>query len=466
MNDDMALVQDYVRGNSEQAFGTLVGRYVNLVYSTALRQTRDPHLAEEITQAVFIILARKAGSLGLNTILASWLHRAAVFVAADAVKAQRRREQREQEAYMQSPSNEPKNDVWIQIAPLLDAAIAALSERDRRAIMLRYFQDKRLHEIGLVLGISEEAAKMRVNRALEKLRQFFLKRGVTSTTEGIAGAISANSIQAAPVTLAKTATAVALSKGAAASASTLTLTKGALKIMTWSKIQVAVTGAVVVGAAAYSVAQHQAAGGLRLENQSLQQQIEGMKSNEDSLSNQLADAGNAKKLSTDEFNELLRLRGEVGLLRQQTNQLGHLREQNQQLQSQAVLNAEQIAFQSHQTDIVKMTEQLTLAERIYAYNHNDQYPTNLDQMFAEGELTTTNFNGGVTTGDLEFMNSGLLNLHWPEVISFRERTARQSPDGGWVRVYGFADGSVRVISSPDDNYDAFEQQHAPSPQNQ
>jgi len=245
MNDDMKLVRDYAIHQSELAFTTLVSRYINLVYSTALRQVRDPHLAEEITQVVFIILARKAGSLDADTILPSWLHRTAGFAAADTLKAGWRRMQREQEAHMQSMSDQPENEMWVQIAPLLDQAIASLNEKDRHAVVLRFFQDKSLNEVGAALGASEEAAKKRVNRALEKLRKFFSKRGVDSTTEIIAGAISANSVQAAPAVLAKTVTAVAI-KGAAASASTLTLIKGALKIMAWTKAKTA----VVVGVAA------------------------------------------------------------------------------------------------------------------------------------------------------------------------------------------------------------------------
>jgi RNA polymerase sigma factor (sigma-70 family) len=247
--DDMALVRDYAARQSEPAFETLVTRYVNLVYSAALRQVRDPHLAEEVTQAVFIILARKAGSLGPKTILPSWLHRTACFTAGDALKIQLRRARREQEAHMQSLLNEPQSaadEAWPQIAPLLDAAIAGLNEKERHAIVLRFFENKSLLEVGQALGANEDAARMRVNRALNKLRKFFLKRGVVSTTTIIAGVISANSVQAAPVALAKSATAVAVAKGAAASGSTLTLIKGALKIMAWTKVKTAIVVGVGV----------------------------------------------------------------------------------------------------------------------------------------------------------------------------------------------------------------------------
>jgi RNA polymerase sigma factor (sigma-70 family) len=226
-NDDMELVRDYVARQSEAAFETLVNRYVNLVYSAAERRARDPHLAEEVTQAVFVILARKAATLGPDTILPSWLHRTAGFAAADALKIQRRRELREQEAYMRSLLTESEDEVWLQIAPLLDPAMDSLDEKDRDAIMLRFFQNKSLNEVGAAIGASEEAAKKRVSRALEKLRKYFTRRGVFPTAAIIGGAISANSVQAAPAMLAKTTTAVALAKGATASLSTAAIIKGA-----------------------------------------------------------------------------------------------------------------------------------------------------------------------------------------------------------------------------------------------
>ncbi len=251
MNDDLTLLREYARGNSEEAFAALVSRHVNLVYSVALRQVRDPHLAEEITQAVFIILARKAGSLGPKTILSGWLCRTARYASANALTIQRRRQRREQEAFMQNILNEPASDeTWQQIAPLLDGAMEKLGQKDHDALVLRFFEGRNFKEVGAALGASEDAAKMRVNRALEKLRQFFTKRGVSSTTAIIAGTISTNSVQVAPVVLAKSVIAVAVAKGATASGSTLTLVKGVLKIMAWTKAKMAVvTGACVLVAA-------------------------------------------------------------------------------------------------------------------------------------------------------------------------------------------------------------------------
>ena len=136
MNDDLALLREYAHRDSEEAFAALVSRYVNLVYSVALRQVRDPQLAEEITQAVFIILARKAGSLANKTILSGWLCRTARYASANALTIQRRRQHREREAQMQTILNEPTTDeTWMQITPLLDAAMEKLARKDHDALV-------------------------------------------------------------------------------------------------------------------------------------------------------------------------------------------------------------------------------------------------------------------------------------------------------------------------------------------
>jgi len=247
--DDIELLRQYAEEQSEAAFATLVKRHLNLVYSAARRSVDNVEQAEEITQAVFIILARKARRLRHGIILSGWLYQTARLTAANFRRAETRRAWRETEAHRQSLMNESEPDPWPQIAPLLEQAVGGLKEADRNAIVLRFFEKKSLNEVGQALGTSEDAAKVRVYRALEKLRKFFTKRGVTLSATGLAGAISAHSLQSAPIELATTIAVTAV-KGSAVAVPTLTLVKGTLKIMAWTKVKIAIgigAGVLLVG---------------------------------------------------------------------------------------------------------------------------------------------------------------------------------------------------------------------------
>jgi RNA polymerase sigma factor (sigma-70 family) len=244
-DQDMELVRQYARDKSEEAFATLVSRYVDLVYSVALRQVRDPHLAEEVTQSVFVILARKASSLGSQTILSGWLCRTARFTSSKAITMRQRRLNREQEAYRETSLYQDESaEAWGKIECHLEGAMAGLAQKDHDALVLRYLQGRSFKEVSNALGTTEAGAKMRVNRALEKLRGFFSHRGITLSAVVIAGAISTHSLQAAPVGLA--AASMAALGGTTLTSSTLILIEKTIKYMAWTKIKTA----VVVGAVA------------------------------------------------------------------------------------------------------------------------------------------------------------------------------------------------------------------------
>jgi uncharacterized protein (TIGR03435 family) len=272
--DDMDLVRQFARSGSEEAFAALVSRHVNLVYSVALRQLCNSNDAEEVTQAVFIILARKAADLREGTILSGWLYQAARLTSANFQRASLRRRHREQEAFMQFAENSDPDIAWQRLSPLLEEAMARLGQKERDAVVLRYFENRTVREVAGALGLEEAAAQKRVNRATEKLRAFFVRRGVQVSTVTLLACLGTHAVQAAPADLAVRLAVAGALKGAVSGGSTLTLIKTTSKLMAWTKAKitvVTVVGILLAGGTA-TVVVHQVNLHREIENQSADEQ--------------------------------------------------------------------------------------------------------------------------------------------------------------------------------------------------
>jgi RNA polymerase sigma factor (sigma-70 family) len=201
--EDMQLLETYARTGSEAAFSTLVNRHIDWVYSICLRGVRDRHLAEDVTQAVFLLLSQKAAAMNPETILRGWLFKTARFAVSDALKKRSRARKHHERVAMMTPDpvQGEEEQAWEGVAPVLEEAVSMLNDNDRHAVLLRFYEGKSLAEVGQKLGISEEAAKKRVARAVEKLRAFMGREGLSITALLLIGLLMTNAAQAAPAHL-------------------------------------------------------------------------------------------------------------------------------------------------------------------------------------------------------------------------------------------------------------------------
>lgn len=310
---DLELLARYARHRAEDAFVELVRRHLDLVHSAALRQVRSPQLAEEVAQSSFLKLAQHARQLAPDTILSAWLYQVTRREAIDVVRREARRQLREQIATEMNAMNATAAD-WTHIEPLLDEAMHALDETDRAAVLLRYFENKSLREVGQALGASENAAQKRLTRAVEHLREFFAKRGVGVGASGLVVVISANAVQAAPVGLSVSISSAAVFAGASLAATVTVATQTTMNWINAKSVAAILAAALGAGTATYLV-QERKATQLLAENQDLvARQASAANERDAVLATAQSMNDELERLRKGQV-ELLRLRGEVSQMR-------------------------------------------------------------------------------------------------------------------------------------------------------
>lgn len=324
MIDSHNLLAEFIESGSDAAFRELVASYVDLVYSTALRLVAgDTHAAEDVAQTVFVDLSRLARKLPADVKLGGWLHRHTCYVAATHLRGERRRQSRERQAVEMNALQGNADTDFSLLAPILDEAINELGEADRTAILLRFFEQHDFRSVAQALGSNEDAARMRVNRALEKLESLLKRRGVAASSTGLAAALSANAVQAAPVGLAMT-----ISTAATLGGTTMATAASAIKTIAMTTLQktiITAALAVLAGAGIYEARQ---AAKLREQNEALQRQQAPLTEEMVKWSRAFSGATSqiaALRAENEHLNrntaELLKLRSEVQRLRDESRQL-------------------------------------------------------------------------------------------------------------------------------------------------
>jgi RNA polymerase sigma factor (sigma-70 family) len=452
---DSELLHDYFERRSESAFAEIVDRYVALVYSVARRAVVDEHLAEDVTQTTFTILAREARHLSGRTVLSTWLHRTAFNQAAKLVRDEMRRRTREQEAYaMQMLPTDSDHD-WKRIAPMLDAALDKLAEADRAAILLRYFENKSAKEIGNALQLSEEAAQKRVTRALERLRGLLVNKTARLSASSLAALVASHAVDAAPLGLSTSVSAAAVAAGVIQGGTTIST----LKFIVMSKLKTTVVSALVAAAIVTPIVlQHQAAARLTAENAALQeqaQQADELRDENAKLTAQLSDARRPPPISTDQ-SELLRLRKEVGRLRGLESEVAKLREDESQKFQTWAREAQQFAENERDFTVDRLSR-VDVLKRVGQQLRALAVANNLGAAFTPDGKLTPDLSFLLDKGNVEFAESDptqlqqLLQDGGSDTIVARTVEPMHTPDDQWMRFYVMADGSIQSYSTPFSN---------------
>ena len=323
--NDRDLLKAYAETKSEEAFAELVRKHIDLIFSAALRQVGgDVHLAQDVAQSVFNDLARKAGSLSARVVLSGWLYTSARYAAARIVRTEQRRRLRERESQiMNDPSTNEASGDWEQLETALDEAMHDLKEADRDAIVLRYFQGSSFEDVGQKIGVSSDGARMRVDRAIEKLRKSLAKRGVVSTGAALAILLAEHSVSAAPAGLAGVVSSSAM--GAAATAG---ISATIIQFMAITKLQAGVVAIAFAALTVPLILQHQSNARLEKSNQVLARRNSEIEAEIAPLKQEIGRLNGLVAQNTakaNPSNEVFQLRGEVARLREEARQANRAR---------------------------------------------------------------------------------------------------------------------------------------------
>jgi RNA polymerase sigma factor (sigma-70 family) len=333
-DDSATLLCEYARHGSDAAFAELVRRHINMVYTTALRRARgDSAMAEDIAQRVFVDLAARARSLPANVILAGWLYRHTSFVAATFLRSEHRRRVRERASMELRDHDEPTD--WSAVAPVLEEAMESLPARDRDALVLRFLDQQPLAQVGASLGISEDAARMRVDRALDRLRALLARRGARSTVAALALALGQHATLSAPHGLAASIAAHAISGAAVAAtfaSAGSTATAGFMGTMT-TKFTLSAAALITAGAVTTAIVESNA-------RKSIEDQLTTVRMDLNAATD-LANAAGARATASEadaaewrtQRAEIMELRDKAARLRELQQELDRLRTENKDMEA-------------------------------------------------------------------------------------------------------------------------------------
>ncbi|MFO1460087.1 MAG: sigma-70 family RNA polymerase sigma factor [Verrucomicrobiota bacterium] len=455
----MELLTRYARYGEDSVFAEIVRGHLDWVYSAARRIVVDPHLAEDVTQSVFVTLAREAGAvarrLGEGMPLSAWLHRTARNAAAKMVRTEERRRAREHQFVMNPDTLEANggdSQGWDDLSPHLDAAIAGLSDPDRDALLLRYFERRTSREIANRLGIGEEAAQKRVTRAMERLRDGLAARGIPVSVAALSGSVATQAVQVAPAGLA--AAIHGLTAGIPAA------TAGG--ILSWLSPKAWTVGIGIVAAGlgvtvAWQAREQQS---LRLELARAKVPVEAAPVLESPTP-----MGNA-----EEHAEVLRLRGEVARLIRERDALKALASGRGgapaalKESGAASMPTDYESFKSAGIRKLNESKNWVLACMQYADAHGERYPESLADASGYLDASFDASEAGADRYELVYHGTLAEVSNPSQVIVLREKEPFQNfQRPGLSRTYGFLDGHAEIHNAEDGNFEAWEAERVPVP---